>query len=145
MHSHTLSWGQWQAHVQVDPVFLRKLEKAVAVSGVCSGVPEENSGKVPGQLLENVSGPRNDTNSRISGTRKGKLAGNLGSILPGPCPRLACGVFFEIDKFQPSQVLFFYYFLALAMDKLIKMRDVLSATATTFSTSFCSQSEIVIH
>ena len=30
----------------------RKLEKAVAVSGVCSGVPEENSGKVAGKLLE---------------------------------------------------------------------------------------------
>ena len=34
---------------------LRKLEKAVAVSGVCSGVLQENSGKVPGKLLENFS------------------------------------------------------------------------------------------
>ena len=33
----------------------RKLEKAVAVSGVCSGVLEENSRKVPGKLLENFS------------------------------------------------------------------------------------------
>ena len=31
------------------------LEKAVAVSGVCSGVLEENSRKVPGKLLENFS------------------------------------------------------------------------------------------
>ena len=34
---------------------IRKLEKAVAVSGVCSGVLEENCGKVPGKLLENFS------------------------------------------------------------------------------------------
>ena len=27
---------------------VRKLERAVAVSGVCWGFPEENSGKVPG-------------------------------------------------------------------------------------------------
>ena len=33
----------------------RKLEKAVAVSGVCSGVLRENSGKVPGKLLEHFS------------------------------------------------------------------------------------------
>ena len=33
----------------------RKLEKAVAVSGVCSGVLEENSGEVPGKLLEKFS------------------------------------------------------------------------------------------
>ena len=35
--------------------FIRKLEKAVAVSWFCSGVLEENSGKAPGKLLENVS------------------------------------------------------------------------------------------
>ena len=34
---------------------IKALEKAVAVSGVCSGVPKENSGKVPGKLLENFS------------------------------------------------------------------------------------------
>ena len=44
---------------------LRKLKKAVAVSGV---------------------------------TGKGKPARNLGLRLPGPCPHLACGVFFEIDS-----------------------------------------------
>ena len=33
----------------------RKLEKAVAVSGVSSGVLEENSGKVQGKLLEKFS------------------------------------------------------------------------------------------
>ena len=36
------------------PLNQRKLEKAVAVSGVCSGVPEESSGKVPGRLLEKL-------------------------------------------------------------------------------------------
>ena len=34
---------------------IRKLEKAVAVSGVCSGVLRENFGKVPGKLLEKFS------------------------------------------------------------------------------------------
>ena len=34
---------------------LRKLEKAVAVSGVCAGVLEESSGKIPGKLLEKFS------------------------------------------------------------------------------------------
>ena len=33
----------------------RKLEKAVAVSGVCAGVLEESCGKVPGKLLEKFS------------------------------------------------------------------------------------------
>ena len=36
-------------------LFLRKLEKAVAVSGVCAGVPHKSSGKVPGTLLEKKS------------------------------------------------------------------------------------------
>ena len=35
--------------------FSRKLEKAVAVSGIRSGVLEENCGKVPGKLLEKFS------------------------------------------------------------------------------------------
>ena len=29
---------------------------------------------------------------------------NLGSTLPGPCPHLPCGMFFEIDSFPPSRV-----------------------------------------
>ena len=41
---------------------------------------------------------RNALNCRISGTGKGKPAENLGSTLPGPCPHLPCGVFFEIDS-----------------------------------------------
>ena len=58
--------------------------------------------KVPGKVRENcwkifLESP-NATNSRISGTGKGKPARNLGSTLPGPCPHLPCGVFFEIDS-----------------------------------------------
>ena len=78
----------------------------MAVSGVCSGVPEENSGKVPGKLLEIFSESRNATNSMISDTGKGKPAGNLGLTLPGPCPHLPCGVFFEIDG---SSLLEFFF------------------------------------
>ena len=33
----------------------RKLEKAVAVSGICSGVPEENCGIIPGIMLKRLS------------------------------------------------------------------------------------------
>ena len=45
------------------------------------------SRKTPGKSQENLSTEsRNATNSRISGTGKGKPAGNLGSTLPGPCP-----------------------------------------------------------
>ena len=62
------------------------------------GVPEENSGKVPGKLLGKCSESQNATNSRISGNGKGKPVGNLGSSLPGPCPHLPCGVFLEIDS-----------------------------------------------
>ena len=51
----------------------------------------------------------NPTHSRIWGTGKGKPAGNLGSTLPGPCPHLPCGVFFEIDsssllEFLPTKI-----------------------------------------
>ena len=73
----------------------RKLEKAVAVSGVFAGVLQESRGKIPGKYFPESP---NATNSRISGTGKGKPAGNLGSTLPGPCHHLPCGVFFEIDS-----------------------------------------------
>ena len=67
----------------------------MAVSGVCSGVPEENSRKAPRKLLDNFSKLRNATNSGFSGTGKGKPAANLGSTLPGPCPHLPRGVFLK--------------------------------------------------
>ena len=82
---------------------IRKLEKAVAVSGVCSGVLQENSGKIPGKLpnrkMLQIPG--------FQGTGKGKPAGNLGSTLPGPRPHLPCGMFFFNRQFQPSR--FFSY------------------------------------
>ena len=48
----------------------------------------------------------------ISGTGKGKPAGNLGSTLPGPCPHLPCRVFFEIDS--SSLLKFFWKFMNFA-------------------------------
>ena len=45
----------------------------------CSLNFSENSRRLPGSVRG-----LNATNSRISGTRKGKPAGNLGSTLPGP-------------------------------------------------------------
>ena len=95
------NWAHSEDHPKI-----RKLEKAVAVSGVCSGVPEENSGKVTGKLPEkNVPESQHATNSRISGTGKGKPSGNLGSTLPRPCSHLPSrGVFFfAIDSSMGSQ------------------------------------------
>ena len=92
----SLGGSQRQLCIKTRPILIRKLEKAVAVSGVCSGVLEENSGKIAGKFLPES---RNATIiSRISGTGKGKPAGNLGPTLPGPCPHLPCGVFSEIDS-----------------------------------------------
>ena len=45
----------WEMVGTVFCSLIRKLEKAVAVSGVCAGVLEENCGKVPGKLLEKFS------------------------------------------------------------------------------------------
>ena len=47
--------GALEENLQELEFSLRKLEKAVAVCGMRSGVPEENSGKVPGKLLEKCS------------------------------------------------------------------------------------------
>ena len=92
---------------------LRKLEKAVAVSGVCLGVPEENSGKAPGNSWKCLAGAPNAVNSRISGTRKGKPAGNLGSTLPGPCPQVPCGAFLKstVPAFSSFLIYIFRSFL----------------------------------
>ena len=64
----------------------------MAVSGVCLGVLQENSRKVPGKLLVKFCRIAKCTNSMISGTGKGKPAGNLGSTLPDLVPtfRAAC-------------------------------------------------------
>ena len=51
-------------------------------------------------------------NSSFSGTGKGKPAGNLGSTMPGPCPNLQCGVFFEIDSYSLLELFWFGYGLS---------------------------------
>ena len=57
LHSKTClekstKWQEW------DQLF-RKLEKAVAVSGICSGVPEESCGKIPGGFWAPANPTRN--------------------------------------------------------------------------------------
>ena len=89
-------WGLPRLRLSVERTegtYITKPEKVVAVSGVCSGVPEKKSGKVPAPLLEKFPELRNATNSKISVTGKGKPAKNLGSTLPG-----FCGVFLENDS-----------------------------------------------
>ena len=77
----------------------------MAVSGTCSGIPEE----IPGKLRENcwkmLPESRNAINSMISGTRKSKPAANLGSTLPGPCPHLppAFSSFYECRNHVPGE------------------------------------------
>ena len=62
--------------------------------------------KVSGNCWKFFPESPNPTNTRISGTGKGKPVGNLGSTLPGPCPHLPSGVFFEIDS---SSLLEFFW------------------------------------
>ena len=57
------------------------------------------------KIAGNFPESRNATNYRISGTGKGKPAGNLGSTLPGPWPHLpGGGGGFGNRQFQPSRV-----------------------------------------
>ena len=80
-------------------IILRKLEKAVAVSGVCAGVLEESSGK----FQENCWNFPESPNALILGFRapeKANLPQTLGPHCSGPCTDLPCGVFFEIDIYS---------------------------------------------
>ena len=81
-----------------ETTFNWKTREGCGFPGVYLGVPEENSRKALRKSRKISPISRNATNSRISGTGKGKPAANLGSALPGPCPHLPCGVFFEIDS-----------------------------------------------
>ena len=74
--------------------------------GCVRGFPRRTPGKSRENSWKIFPESRNAINSRISGTGKGKPAGNLGSTLPGPCPNLPCGVFFEIDS---SSLLEFFW------------------------------------
>ena len=76
----------------------------MAVSGVCLGVPEENSGKVPGKLPEKICpGSRNATNSGILGHRERQTCRapwvDTAWTLSPPSVR---GVFWN-RQFQPSR------------------------------------------
>ena len=58
--------------------------------GSVRGFPRKTPGKSRENCWKNFPGAPNATNSRISGTGKGKPAANLGSTRPGPCPHLPC-------------------------------------------------------
>ena len=84
---------------------IRKLEKAVAVSGVCSGVPEENFGKVAGNCWKFFSESRNATNSWDFGHRERQtcrehLVDTAWTLSP---PSVRAGCFWNW-QFQPSRV-----------------------------------------
>ena len=81
--------------------YLRKLEKAVAVSGVFApGVLEESSGKIAGSRLAGKIFPNREMLQILGFQAPGKanLPGTLGPHCSGPCPHLPGGVFFEIDS-----------------------------------------------
>ena len=86
---------------------IRKLDKAVAVSRVFSGVPKENSRKKFGQ------GPAFAPNRKMLWIRgfgvpgKANLPRTLGWHCPEPCPNLLLGMFLEIDSH--SLLEFFWY------------------------------------
>ena len=44
----------WEGYKGHRKKYLEKLEKAVAVSGVCAGVLQESSGKTPGKNAGNI-------------------------------------------------------------------------------------------
>ena len=77
---------------------MRNSRRLWLFAGSVQGFSRKTSGKARENCWKNCPEPRNATNSGNSGTGKGKPAGNLGSTLPGPCPHLPCGVFFEIDR-----------------------------------------------
>ena len=71
------------------------------------GFPRKIRGKSWENCWKIIPDSRNALSSRISGTGKGKPAGNRGSTLPGACPHLLCKVFLEIDS---SSLLEFFDF-----------------------------------
>ena len=102
------------------PYFSENSRRLWLFPGSVRGFSRKTPGKpreIAGKLFPES---RNAINSRISGTGKGKPAGNLGPTLPEPCPHLPCGVFFEIDSSSLLEFFFFefwvYYFkLSAAM------------------------------
>ena len=55
----------------------------MAVSGISSGVPSKNFGKIAGKImLEDFLESRTALSFKVSGTGKGKPAAKVGSTLP---------------------------------------------------------------
>ena len=65
-------------HPQEGP-WIRKLEKAMAVSGICSGVPKENSRNIAGKLREYFSSQSRNLECRKWGCNKWEFKGCLTS------------------------------------------------------------------
>ena len=88
-----------------------KIQKTREGCGCFRGLFGGSRGKLwesPRKIAGLFSRSRKATNSKISGTGKGKPAGNPGPTLPGSCLHLPCAVFFEIDsssllEFFPGQ------------------------------------------
>ena len=117
---------------------VRKLEKAVAVSGVCAGVLEKKLRESPGKLF-----PDREV-LQILGFRapgKAEPAGNLGSTLPGPCPRLPCKVFLEIDS---SSLLEFLWVWVFGLQARAPHRNK-SVSSVLFQVQFFMQALSAIH
>ena len=91
----------------------------MAVSGICSGVPEENSGKIAGKLLEFFPESRSASHARISGTGKAKPAANIGSTLSWALCRPSVQGVFRNRQLQPSRV-----FLMLTSKILVDVSDI---------------------
>ena len=81
-----------------DQASIRKLEKAVAVLGICSGFPRKIPGKSRESCRKNMPESCEALNSRISGTRKGKPAAHLGSTLPRTLSQPSVRGVFEINS-----------------------------------------------
>ena len=77
----------------------QKLEKAAAVSGICLGVAEENSGKILGKTAGNIFPNRKML--QVLGFRalgKANLPRTLGRHCTGRCPNLPCGLEFLLGR-----------------------------------------------
>ena len=86
---------RFPVHIHVAPCPTSWPKYMLGRPGSVWGFPRKTPGKSREKCWQNFPEASNAANSRISGTRKGKLAGNLGSTLPGPCPHLPCGVFLK--------------------------------------------------
>ena len=81
-------WGVW------DEFLSENSRRLWLFPGSVRGFSRKTPRKPRENCRKNFPESRNATNSRISGTGKGKPAGNLGPTLPEPCPHLPCEVFF---------------------------------------------------